>query len=32
MNKIILTDMEPGINPSSDELANVVVTRLGLMP
>src|SRR3989338_1996606 len=32
MNKIILTDMEPGINPNSDELANVVVTRLGLMP
>ncbi len=32
MNKIILTDIEPGINPSSDELANVVVTRLGLMP
>ncbi len=32
MNKIILTDLEPGINPDSDELANVVVTRLGLMP
>ncbi len=32
MNKIILTDMEPGINPNSDELANIVVTRLGLMP
>jgi hypothetical protein len=32
MNKIILTDIEPGINPSSDELANIVVTRLGLMP
>jgi len=32
MNKIILTDIEPGINPSTDELANVVVTRMGLMP
>ena len=32
MNKIILTGIEPGINPNSDELANVIVTRLGLMP
>lgn len=32
MNKIILTDMEPGINPTSEELSNVIITRLGLMP
>ena len=30
--KIILTDIESSINPSSDELANVVISRLGLIP
>jgi len=32
MRKIILTNVEPGINPKSDELADVIITRLGLMP
>ena len=31
-NKIILTDVEPGLNPDSEELSNVVVYRMGLMP
>ncbi|NQV08524.1 hypothetical protein HQ529_01580 [Candidatus Woesearchaeota archaeon] len=32
MRKIILTDVEPGMNPKSDELADVIITRMGLMP
>lgn len=32
MEKIILTDVEPGMNPNSDELARVIVDRLGLNP
>ena len=32
MEKIILTDQEPGMNPDSKELANVLVNRMGLMP
>ena len=32
MNKFILGHAEPGINPDSEELANVVITRLGLTP
>jgi predicted DNA-binding transcriptional regulator AlpA len=32
MEKIILTNEEPNINADSDELANVIVTRLGLIP
>lgn len=32
MNKIILTDIEPSINATSDELADVAICRLGLMP
>jgi hypothetical protein len=30
--KIILTDLEPSMNPTSEELANVVLSRIGLMP
>lgn len=30
--KIILTNFEPGISPDADELANVVLCRIGLMP
>ncbi len=30
--KIILTDVQPSLNPSTDELANVVLSRIGLMP
>ena len=30
--KIILTNVEPDINATADELANVVIWRLGLMP
>jgi hypothetical protein len=30
--KIILTNIEPDINATADELANVVIWRLGLMP
>jgi len=32
MDKIILTNIEPGINPDSHDLANSVIYRLGLMP
>lgn len=32
MKKIILTGVEPGMNPDSEELADVIITRLGLMP
>lgn len=32
MEKIILTDVEPGMNPASDELAKIIVDRLGLSP
>lgn len=32
MKKIILNDVEPGINANSEELADVIITRLGLMP
>ncbi|MFH1590979.1 MAG: hypothetical protein ABIC95_03545 [archaeon] len=31
-NKIILTDVEPGLSPDSEELSNVIVYRIGLMP
>ena len=31
-NKIILTNFEPDINANSDELASVLIQRLGLMP
>lgn len=30
--KIILTNFEPGLNPSSDDLANVILSRTGLLP
>ncbi len=30
--KIIMTESEPGINPGSEELARVVIDRLGLAP
>jgi len=30
--KIILMDLQPSLNPTSDELANVVLARIGLMP
>ena len=32
MSKIILTNIEPGLNVNSAEMANVVIQRLGLMP
>ena len=32
MEKIILTNVEPGMSPNSNELANVIINRLGLMP
>jgi hypothetical protein len=32
MDKFILGHIEPGINPTQEELANVVITRLGIMP
>ena len=32
MSKIILTNIEPGLNANSEELANVIIQRLGLMP
>ena len=32
MSKIILTNIEPGLNANSSEMANVVIQRLGLMP
>ena len=32
MEKIILRDAEPGSNPTSDELARIIVDRLGLNP
>lgn len=32
MEKMILTNHEPGLNPNSEELANILVQRLGLMP
>ena len=32
MQKIILTEHEPGMNPNSEELAKVVINRLGLSP
>ena len=30
--KIVLNGIEPSINPDSDELANVVLSRIGLLP
>ncbi|MFC1728217.1 hypothetical protein ACFLZ7_01985 [Nanoarchaeota archaeon] len=30
--KIIITDHEPGMNPTSDELSRVILARIGLMP
>lgn len=30
--KIVLTDSEPGMNPGSEELASVVLSRIGLEP
>ena len=32
MEKIVFTNVEPGLNPDSKELANVIINRLGLMP
>ena len=32
MSKIILQPKEPGMNPSSEELASVVLERIGLLP
>ncbi|MBT4824693.1 hypothetical protein HN695_08000 [Candidatus Woesearchaeota archaeon] len=32
MSKIILTNIEPGLNADSSEMANVVIQRIGLMP
>lgn len=32
MEKIVLNDMEPGMSPSSSDLAKVLVDRLGLSP
>ena len=32
MEKIILTEIEPGMNANSEELAKVIVSRLGLSP
>ncbi len=32
MEKFILGHAEPGINPTQEELANVVISRLGVMP
>ena len=32
MSKIILTNHEPGMNPSSEELAIIILARTGLMP
>ena len=32
MAKIILTDVEPSMNPNSKELAHIIITRIGLMP
>lgn len=32
MSKIVLTDHEPGMNPTSEELAVIVLSRTGLMP
>ncbi len=31
-HKIILTNTEPSLNPSSEELSKVIIDRLGLMP
>ncbi len=31
-NKIVLEDAEPGMAPDSEEMAKVVITRLGLLP
>ena len=30
--KIVLNGIEPSINPDSDELANIVLSRIGLLP
>lgn len=30
--KIILTNHEPGLNPTADELSKVILARIGLMP
>ncbi len=32
MSKIILTNIEPGLNATSEEMANVLIQRMGLMP
>ncbi|MFH1438971.1 MAG: hypothetical protein ABIG89_00260 [Candidatus Woesearchaeota archaeon] len=32
MSKIILTNIEPGLNTNSEEMATIVIQRLGLMP
>ncbi|MBN2880627.1 hypothetical protein JXM83_01115 [Candidatus Woesearchaeota archaeon] len=32
MEKIVLTDLEPGMNPTGEELAKVLVSRMGLDP
>ena len=30
--KIIINDLEPGMNPTSEELSKVILARIGLMP
>jgi hypothetical protein len=32
MDKIVLTNSEPNINADSNELANIIIERMGLMP
>ncbi|NOZ81042.1 MAG: hypothetical protein GXP63_05190 [DPANN group archaeon] len=32
MKNIILNDVEPGINPDSEELSRIIIERIGLMP
>ncbi len=32
MEKIILTDHEPGLNPTSEDMAKVIIHRIGLNP
>jgi len=30
--KIVLTNHEPGLNPTADDLANIIMARIGLLP
>lgn len=32
MEKIILTNLDPGINANSEELSKIIIERIGLMP